>query len=213
LNHNLTPKALRYKHTGWSFKNFFKKIWAWIFRRGRKGKSTPANPATGDGLVQKTASEADDLSKPVDQSEKNLLKPGEGSPDVGLSKQSEATSAKGGDTPGNDGLTQSPSGLWRYIPWANRASSSEKPPSSQAYWGSWSPWSGKKVQPVDIKSQAAKKAPQDYEDYLGPLSPYSKDKVKLSPKKMTPPASKSIDDQAEIPSNTGVIPGSLPHSA
>lgn len=83
------------KPIGWRIKNFFKRIFSWIFRRGKYGKknkeaTTTVKPSTGDRLTEKDPSDVApkvDVNKPVDQSETSLFKPDTQTPDI--SKQSE----------------------------------------------------------------------------------------------------------------------------
>ncbi|EGF98983.1 uncharacterized protein MELLADRAFT_124209 [Melampsora larici-populina 98AG31] len=86
-NKLLESSALRYKHTGWSFTKFFKKIFAWIFRLGRKGQQ----------------------NKTSTTSVKNLGSPGKHTPKVSKQPAVEATSGKGVKTPGGAGLKENPS--------------------------------------------------------------------------------------------------------
>lgn len=74
---------MRIKPIGWLIKNFFKKIFSWIFRRGRYAKKNPeaaatANPSRGDGLIGKNPSDTVpelDSTKPVDHLEKSSPNP------------------------------------------------------------------------------------------------------------------------------------------
>ncbi|KAH9814037.1 hypothetical protein DFH28DRAFT_972033 [Melampsora americana] len=198
-NKLLESAALRYKHTGWSFTKFFKKIWAWIFRRGKKGQekkslTTTVKPSTGKGSSDKTASKAapmQDMAKPVDQSEKNLVNMEKHTPEV------EVMSDKSPDTLGN----------------VNQPSSAENPNPSQGYWESWMPWAGKKVQPAENQAQAlqntpssngwfswlksygapSEKAPDSGYNYLSPFSSSTKEKGQPSQaENMKAPDSKGI---------------------
>ncbi|KAH9814054.1 secreted protein [Melampsora americana] len=158
-NNLLDSTALRYKHTGWSFKKFMKKISNWIFGRLRKGKqnkeaSTATKPLPSDGPVPKTSSEA------APNVEVSAVNTGKHTPEVEVGKQPavEATSSKDANSPGKVDLKEEakPLGLRRIFPssWTNKASSAENPNPSQGYWKSWF-WPGKRVQPVGDKAQAS----------------------------------------------------------